>query len=52
MDFEEEGFRSSTGCAATMRKRRWNALQDSSMVVLSDYGKGVCSAEWGEGNHP
>ena len=44
IDFEEEAP-ALAGCAATILKKALECLTDSGAVVLSDYGKGVCSAE-------
>ena len=44
IDFEEEAPALAQG-AATIRKKSLEYLKNAGAVVLSDYGKGVCSAE-------
>lgn len=45
IDFEEEAPALARGVAATVRKKSLECLKSAGAVVLSDYGKGICSAE-------
>ncbi|MGA3050999.1 MAG: D-glycero-beta-D-manno-heptose-7-phosphate kinase [Chitinispirillaceae bacterium] len=45
LDFEEEAPALARGVAATVRKKSLECLKSAGAVVLSDYGKGICSAE-------